>query len=117
MNCYTARFCFAASLWLVAGLTHADIYRWDNGEVIPGTEGITPGPGVQLVNLDLSYGDFSRLIGSDLSRATFAGSNLTRARFSRQVLFQADFTDANIDGVDFTGTTPQSFLARPDGRN
>ena len=26
----------------------ADIYRWDNGQVIPGTEGITPGPGVQL---------------------------------------------------------------------
>ena len=23
----------------------ADIHRWDNGQVIPGTEGITPGPG------------------------------------------------------------------------
>ncbi len=27
---------------------HADIYRWDTGEVIPRTEGITPGPGVQF---------------------------------------------------------------------
>ena len=23
-------------------LVHADIYRWDNGQVLPGTEGITP---------------------------------------------------------------------------
>jgi hypothetical protein len=22
----------------------ADIYRWDDGQLIPGTEGITPGP-------------------------------------------------------------------------
>ena len=28
--------------------THADIYRWDTGEAIPGTEGIEPGPGVDL---------------------------------------------------------------------
>lgn len=25
--------------------TRADIYRWDNGKLIPGTEGIEPGPG------------------------------------------------------------------------
>jgi hypothetical protein len=28
--------------------SHADIYRWNTGEVIPGTERIKPGPGVQL---------------------------------------------------------------------
>jgi hypothetical protein len=34
---------------------HADIYRWGTGEVIPGTEGITPGPGVQLQNHELGF--------------------------------------------------------------
>ena len=32
----------------------ADIYRWDTGEVIPGTEGITPGPGVDLDHREFS---------------------------------------------------------------
>ena len=32
---------------------HADIYRWDNGQVIPGTEGIEPGPGVQSTRSSL----------------------------------------------------------------
>ena len=35
---------------------HADIYRWDNGQVIPGTEGIEPGPGVQLDHRQLECG-------------------------------------------------------------
>ena len=34
---------------LASPSTNADIYRWDTGEVIPGTEGIEPGPGVRLV--------------------------------------------------------------------
>ena len=37
---------FAVTLCLTLASTsalHADMYRWDNGEVIPGTEGITPG--------------------------------------------------------------------------
>ena len=28
--------------------THADIYRWDNGQLIPGEEGIAPGPREQM---------------------------------------------------------------------
>ena len=38
---------------LAASFAHADIYRWDTGEVIPGTEGIEPGPGVNLSHMDL----------------------------------------------------------------
>ena len=38
----------------------ADIYRWDNGQVIPGTEGITPGPGIQLVEMELEYAYLAR---------------------------------------------------------
>ena len=40
---------------LTTPLVRADIYRWDTGEVIPGTEGIEPGPGVQLDHMDLEY--------------------------------------------------------------
>ena len=38
-----------------ASMLHAEIYRWDNGQVIPGTEAITPGPGVQLDHRELEY--------------------------------------------------------------
>jgi len=43
--------CLVALAFLVAtaGSSRADIYRWDNGWLIPGTEGITPGPAVQLL--------------------------------------------------------------------
>jgi len=36
--------CLVALAFLVAtaGSSRADIYRWDNGWLIPGTEGITP---------------------------------------------------------------------------
>ena len=44
--------------WMACGLlmslpaaAQADIFRWDNGQLIPGTEGITPGPGVNLSSL------------------------------------------------------------------
>jgi hypothetical protein len=30
---------------LAANTARADIFRWDSGQVIPGTERITPGPG------------------------------------------------------------------------
>ena len=33
----------------------ADIYRWDNGQLIPGTQGITPGPGVVLDHHELAF--------------------------------------------------------------
>ena len=53
----------AIRILLLAGLcaatANADIYRWDTGEVIPGTEGIEPGPGVQLDNVNLEYSDLS----------------------------------------------------------
>ena len=46
----TSKPCLLTLLVLVATAAsgRADIYRWDNGQVIPGTEGITPGPGVDL---------------------------------------------------------------------
>ena len=42
--------------------------------MIPGTEGITPGPGVQLHHMNLKY---AALGGADLTGANFEGSDLT----------------------------------------
>ncbi len=42
--------CIAGTfLFALAVRFQADIFRWDNGQLIPGTEGIMPGPGVQLL--------------------------------------------------------------------
>ena len=49
---------------LAAPSAHGDIYNWMTGEVIPGTEGIEPGPGVQLHHMDLEY---AYLDGTDLT--------------------------------------------------
>jgi hypothetical protein len=44
--------CYAAFLIVyilaASSVTHADIYRWNTGKVILGTEGIEPGPGADL---------------------------------------------------------------------
>ena len=57
--------------WMACGLlmslpaaAQADIFRWDNGQLIPGTEGITPGPGVDLSEWssperNLGFADFT----------------------------------------------------------
>ena len=61
---------------------HADIYSWKTGEVIPGTEGIEPGPDLKLEfwNTDennLQYADFSG--GLDLGGSSFEFSWLDDA--------------------------------------
>ena len=72
--------------WMACGLlmslpaaAQADIFRWDNGQLIPGTEGITPGPGV---NLSSPYGEWSSP-QRNLRFADFSGGlDLTEASFS-----------------------------------
>ncbi|MEX2185625.1 MAG: pentapeptide repeat-containing protein [Pirellulales bacterium] len=88
-----------AALLYVASLGRADIYRWDNGEPIPGTEGITLGPGVQLDHRQLQFAQ----LGGGLTGANFAASNLTNARLSG--LFSgADFDSSNLTSARLTGT-------------
>jgi uncharacterized protein YjbI with pentapeptide repeats len=87
--------------------TQADIYRYDTGEVIPGTEGITPGPGMPFGNQDAEYGELS---GLDLTGSDFAQSNLSHANLRRSKL-----TGANFEGADLSSAAlSQSML---DGAN
>ena len=97
----TAPRCVLTLVVLLATLAHplpADIYRWDNGQVIPGTEGITPGPGVQLDHRALEYAGLVKLdltgvelriiespptricLSSTLTRTNLTEANLTGAR-------------------------------------
>lgn len=104
--------CVAIAVSLTA---RADIMNWQNGSVIPGTEGITPGPGLSLPNWNtlsqnLNYADFSG--GLDLSNANFEYSaffaahfmqaNLTDANLSHAELYQADLTGANLTRSNLT---------------
>ncbi len=81
-----------------ASRAHGDIYRWDNGQVISGTEGITPGPGVQLDHRELSY---ANLKSAQLTQANFEASNLANANLTFATLTGATFTDAVVSGAHF----------------
>lgn len=80
----------------------ADVVRRDNGAVIPGTEGITPGPGVDLSDLDLS---FAALNNRNLTGGFFTASNLTSATFKSSLLTATDFTAANLSQADLDRAT------------
>ena len=108
----------AVTLWMILAVPltlHADIYRWDTGEVIPGTEGITPGPGVQLDNRQLEYaklGGWNPGEAIDLTGAIFEESNLTNAQLNVSTLTNANLKGANLRNAnlfDATGLTSATF--------
>ena len=76
-----------------------DIIRWDNGQRIPGTEGIVPGPGAQLNSFDLAFADLS---DKNLIGASFEGSNLTSARMMRSNLANVNLSGTNLSNSNFT---------------
>ena len=82
---------------------HADIYRWDTGEMIPGTEGITPGTDVELHHRNLEYAKLGGYDTSDgrkiLSVADFEESNSAWAAFGGSILTAANLTGANLSGA------------------
>jgi uncharacterized protein YjbI with pentapeptide repeats len=84
----------------VSARVEADIYRWHDGQVIPGTEGITPGPGVVLDHRELS---FVSLEGLDLTGSRFEFSNLANARFTFYT--GGDHYGSNLTGANLSGTT------------
>lgn len=104
------------ALLAAAATSHAEIFRWDDGTVIPGTVGIVPGPGVDLFLRRLDFADFS---GTDLAgarfdrailiRADLSGANLSNATFTIARLDEATFTDAVVTGASFLSTTATGF--------
>ena len=79
------------------------------GEVIPGTAGIIPGPGIHL---NLSGWDttghqlqFADLSSTNLTNASFALSDLTSASFYHSTVTNAIFTNAIVEDADFGYTT------------
>src|SRR5690349_20512466 len=78
----------------------ADVFRWDNGQLLPGTEGITPGPNVDLSAKFLRYAELRDV---DLTRANFEDSVLRNARFWNSNFLVTIFQDANIREADFRG--------------
>lgn len=87
----------SACLW-TASYSQAQIYRWDNGQVIPGTERITPGPGVILhgYDTDQSNLDFADLKAIDLNGASLTSARLRSSDFSGAILHKATLRDTNM---------------------
>jgi uncharacterized protein YjbI with pentapeptide repeats len=109
---------FMLVLCLPMHVLQADIKNWQTGETIPGTEGITPGPGIDLSNwntptMNLEFADLAdtNLEGANfhdsvLSYAWFQRANLMNARFTHFLaggsLLGADLTQANLTGASFS---------------
>jgi uncharacterized protein YjbI with pentapeptide repeats len=94
---------FVTTWTILSPLVRADVLRWDNGQVIPGTEEIVPGPRLRLSGWhtperNLQYADFSDL---DLFGADFSSNWLDDARFTRAHLNPANFMFSALSNADF----------------
>ncbi|MCC7406834.1 MAG: pentapeptide repeat-containing protein [Phycisphaeraceae bacterium] len=94
----------AAAAIIVSVSAQGQIYNWQSGQVIPGTQAITPGPGVMLSGWNTSGQNlrFAALGVLDLTGATFAGSWLDDANFFQSDLQGVDFSGATIERTNFT---------------
>jgi uncharacterized protein YjbI with pentapeptide repeats len=70
--------------------------------VIPDTEGIAPGPGVQLSGRELGYANLQSI---DLSAASFQSSNFTYVHLYDSTLTGANLTGANLTNADLMDAT------------
>jgi uncharacterized protein YjbI with pentapeptide repeats len=88
---------------------HAQINDLRTGQLLPGTAGITPGPGVDLSNWNsaghsLQYANFSNggACGLDLTGAVFDGSWLDNASFYKAIVPQISFVSSSLTSADFS---------------
>jgi uncharacterized protein YjbI with pentapeptide repeats len=75
-------------------------------EMIPGTQGIMLGPGIDLSgwNMPGHQFEFADLSGANLTNASFAGSDLANSDFSPgAILANANLTNANLTNVNLGG--------------
>jgi uncharacterized protein YjbI with pentapeptide repeats len=94
----------AAALALPTLTASAQVFRWDNGALIPGTSGIVPGSGANFANLNL---DYANLQTKQLQSANFSNASLIASRFGGSTLTSANFASANLA----TASLSQSNLA------
>ncbi len=110
-------FVFAILASFAFSVAEADILNWQTGETIRGTEGIIPGPGmnVSFRNTDernLRFANFqalnlsgARFDSSWLDNSGFSQANLTNALLSGATLTGADLSQANLTNADLWGAT------------
>jgi len=89
-----------------SGALRADIFRWDNGQLIPGTQGVSVEPGMVADGLKLHFADFA---AEDLASASFKQTDLTHASLEAADLTDADFAGAMVTHALFDGTTARGF--------
>ena len=99
MNQHTKLLVATGLMSMLITAASGQIYRWDTGEVIPRTDGITPGPDLTMSVYDLVAADFSG--GLDLSRANFSQCDLSLAHFDDANLTDTIFISSNISGAQF----------------
>ena len=100
MNAILKTFIIAIVLYFSVNFPlRGDIVRCDNGEIIPGTEHIVPGPRTSFAGLDIEKADLREL---DLTEADFTAASAWDACFNNSILVGANFRNAELDGADFT---------------
>ena len=127
-HCKVAVCIVAMVAWLSVAQTYGDIYNWQTGDIIPGTQGITPHglsnlsgwntPGHQLefaslefdlrgssfADSDLNYANFEMAnLGEFHNIATsFNGASVNFADFSLGILTGTDFSNASMNSANFS---------------
>lgn len=102
--------------FLAPAVASGDVFRWDNGALIPGTEGVNPAPSAQFDNLALHFANLRNL---DLTNSSFANADLTHARLIQSTLTGRQFhrRDRGIDESGRHGITRiPEFTALFDGQ-
>jgi uncharacterized protein YjbI with pentapeptide repeats len=97
-----------AASWLSRAAEGQIYYNYNSpnaGQIIPGTSGITPEPGVDLSgwNTPGHQLDFANFNYSSLAGSSFANSDLRNASFYSANLANANLADSNLDNASLAG--------------